>query len=170
MSVSARTPTKGRAAGSVDQPTVARQFLELYFPFHYEVGFAVEREMRDPRLTQQQNVILWILRSTGDDGRELSRKTIEARLGPWFDVTSSAMSKALRGMAEAPLALLTIEEHPRSGREKTVRLTAAGLRAVAGMVRRGEAYIARIVAELSDQEVPEGLKFLDRVSNIVRRF
>lgn len=150
--------------------SAARDFLGLYFPYHYEVGFSVERAMRDPRLTQLQNVILWTLRSSGDSQHAMPRKRIEALLGPWFEVTSSAFSKSLRGMMAEPLALLKLEEHPDSAREKLVTLSPAGLAAVEAMANRGEAFIARIVDELKEHEIEEGMRFMNRVSAITKRF
>ncbi len=150
--------------------TAARKFLDLYFPYHYEVGFAVERQMRDPRLTQLQNVVLWTLHSSGDKNHALPRKQIETILGPWFEVTSSAFSKALRGMMAPPLELLTLEEHPDSAREKLVSLSPAGLKAVNAMAKRGEKYIQRIVNELNAKEIGEGTRFMARVSQITSTF
>lgn len=146
----------------------ARKLLGLYFPYHYEVGFAVEREMRDPRLTQLQNVILWTLRSAGVERHALPRKEIEAILRPWFEVTSSAFSKALRSLMAPPLECLTLSEHPNSGREKLVTLSPAGVEAVNAMASRGEHYIQRIVNELSATEIAEGTHFMTRVSAIAK--
>jgi DNA-binding MarR family transcriptional regulator len=146
----------------------AALFLDQYYPFHYEVGFTIERHMRDPLLTQHQTVILWIIHaSVGDRGR-MPRKAIEWQLRLWFDVTSSAISKALRGMAREPLHLLLIEENPNSAREKYVSLTAAGRQMVGDMNARGRAIVQRIVDRMSQQEIEQGLHFLRQVSNIVR--
>lgn len=148
----------------------ARKFLGLYFPYHYEVGFAVERAMRDGRLSQLQNVILWTLHSTGNQQHALPRKRLEAMLGPWFEVTSSGFSKALRSMSAKPLRLVQLTEHPDSAREKLVTLSPAGLKAVQAMAQRGEDYIQRIVNELSAQEIQEGTRFMARVSEITKTF
>lgn len=152
------------------RPNAAGLFLDQYFPFHYEVGFTVERHMRDPRLTQHQGVILWIIHATGEQGVCLSRKAIEQRLQTWFEVTSSAISKAIRSLAKPPLGLITIEEHPRSGREKLIHLTPDGERAVLGMVERGQQIIQRIVDQMNDREISQGLHFLRSVSAIVNAF
>jgi len=148
----------------------ARNFLGLYFPYHYEVGFSVERAMRDARLTQLQNVILWTLHSSGNKQHAMPRKRIEALLGPWFEVTSSAFSKSLRAMMATPLELVTLVEHPESGREKLVTLSPAGLSAVQAMASRGEAFIQRIVDELNDKEIKQGMHFMSRVSEITKGF
>lgn len=150
--------------------TAARNFLGLYFPYHYEVGFAVERAMRDSRLTQLQNVILWTLRSSGDKHHAMPRKQLEALLGPWFEVTSSAFSKSLRGLMAEPLELLSLKEHPESAREKLVTLSPAGLAAVESMANRGEVFIQRIVEELNEQDIEEGMRFMSRVSEITKSF
>ncbi|MFK7916175.1 MAG: MarR family winged helix-turn-helix transcriptional regulator [Pseudomonadales bacterium] len=150
--------------------TAAHNFLGLYFPYHYEVGFAVERTMRDPRLSQLQNVILWTLHAAGDGQHSLPRKQLEATVGPWFEVTSSGFSKALRAMGTKPLALVKLREHPESAREKLVTLSPAGLKAVNAMAQRGEDYIQRIVNELSATEIEEGTRFMRRVSDITNSF
>ncbi len=166
-------------SGAPRQPPVHRDtlrahaatlFLDQYYPFHYEVGFTIERHLRDPGLTQHQTVILWILHATAGDAGRMPRKAIEWQLRLWFDVTSSAISKALRGMAREPLGLLLIEENPASAREKFVSLTAAGRQMVVEMNARGEAIVQRIVDRMSEQEIEQGLHFLRQVSTIVRNF
>lgn len=141
-------------------------FLNLYYPFHYKVGFAVEDALRGEALTQHQTVILWIIHSEGEDG-VVRRKDIERLIGHWFDVTSSAISKALRSMARPELGLVRINEDTRSGREKVVTLTPKGRTHVERMKSRASTFIAEIVAELTPEEISAGLHFLDRVSEIV---
>ena len=141
-------------------------FLNLYYPFHYKVGFAVEDALRGDTLTQHQTVILWIIYSESEGG-VVRRKDVERRIGDWFDVTNSAISKALRSMARPELALVRITEDARSGREKVVALTAKGRAHVERMRSRAERLIADIVAELTPEEISSGLHFLERVSRIV---
>jgi DNA-binding MarR family transcriptional regulator len=62
---------------------------------------------------------------------------------------------------------LRITEDPRSGREKLVTLTPEGERQLQEMIGRSEAFIAKIVAHLSDDEIASGLQFMRRVSEIV---
>jgi len=73
-------------------------------------------------------------------------------------------------MMAAPLELLKVEEHPESAREKLVTLSPAGLAAVEAMAGRGEAFIQRIVDELNEQEIEEGMRFMSRVSDITKLF
>ncbi len=167
--VKAKKPAKAPAKRQNARDKIASQFLALYYPFHYEVGFAVEREMRDSKLTQLQNVILWTLYSADADG-EMPRKQLESIIGPWFEVTSSALSKSIRGLTRSPLKLLSLKEHPDSAREKLIRLTPKGREVVAGMQMRGEDIIKTIISELSMKEIDEGLHFLARVSDIVKQF
>lgn len=141
-------------------------FLDLYYPFHYKVGFAVEDALRGETLTQHQTVILWIVHYEGSDG-VVRRKDVERRIGDWFDVTSSAISKALRSMARPEMGLVRITEDARSGREKVVALTAKGRAHVERMRSRANALIGEIVAELTPEEIRSGLHFLERVSQIV---
>ena len=166
---------QGAKRGSRDEGRQLRKhaaalFLDQYYPFHYEVGFAVERELRDARLTQHQSVMLWIIHATVGDGGRMPRKELEKRLKLWFDVTSSAISKALRGLAKPPLELLLIEESPVSAREKYVSLTNAGRELVGDMNGRGQAIVQRIVDQMSDDEIEHGLRFLRQVSAIVNDF
>ncbi len=157
-----------RRAGYRDR--AAALFLDQYYPFHYEVGFTIERHLRDPRLTQHQTVMLWIIHATAGDQGRMPRKDIERQLKLWFDVTSSAISKALRGLAGPPLGLLLIEENPESAREKYVSLTPGGRKMVHEMNARGEAIVRRIIDQMSESEIERGLHFLRQVSAIVRNF
>jgi DNA-binding MarR family transcriptional regulator len=150
-----------------DDGTEIAEYLKLFYPFHYRVGFTVENALRGRQLSQHQAVILWIVHSEGEQGLAMRRKDIEQRIGTWFDITSSAISKALRSLARAGQPLINIAEDPSSGREKRVTLTAEGQREVRRMIARAEAVIATIVAELSPGEVQSGLTFLRRVSEIV---
>lgn len=150
--------------------TAAALFLDQYYPFHYEVGFTIERQMRDPRLTQHQTVMLWIIHAEAGEAGQMARKDIEWQLRLWFDVTSSAISKALRGLAKPPLEFVLIEENPASAREKYISLTPAGRQMVADMNARGEAIVRRIVDSMSELEIEHGLHFLRQVSSIVRNF
>lgn len=142
------------------------QFLELFYPFHYRVGFATEAALSGGAISRQQTVILWLIRAKGLDGRAMRRKDIEASIITWFDVTSSAISKAIRQMAQPELGLVRIEEDPASGREKIVTLTEKGQRFLTAMIGNGVAHITKLIAPLSDAEIAEGLNFLARVSDI----
>ena len=164
----AKTGSRGTAKQM--RKHAAALFLDQYYPFHYEVGFTIERALRDPRLTQHQTVMLWIIHATvGDEGR-MPRKAIDKQLKLWFDVTSSAVSKALRGLAKPPLSLLVIEENPESARAKYVSLTSEGRQMVAGMNERGVEIVRRIVDQMPEQDIERGLHFLRQVSAIVKSF
>ncbi len=143
------------------------RFLELFYPFHYRVGFAVEAALSGGNISRQQTVILWLIHSEGRDGRSMRRKDIECSITSWFEVTSSAISKAIRQMAQPEFGLVTIVEDPASGREKLVILTAKGERYIAAMIKNGVDHIAKIVSELSDDEIRSGLKFMSRVAEIM---
>ncbi len=162
--------TGSRGTGEQLRRHAAALFLDQYYPFHYEVGFAVERELRDSRLTQHQTVMLWIIHATVGDAGRMPRKELEKRLRLWFDVTSSAISKALRGLAKPPMELLLIEENPASAREKYISLTDAGRQLVGDMNGRGQAIVQRIVDQMTDEDIEHGLRFLRQVSSIVKEF
>ena len=93
------------------------ELLELFYPVHYKGGMALEDAMRDGQLTRRQVAILWLIRSEGERGRRMARKEIERLLTTWFEISSSAITKALRSMARPPLSLLQVREDPQSGRE-----------------------------------------------------
>ena len=120
----------------------AAELLELFYPIHYRGNMAVEDAMRG-ELTRKQAAIMWLIRSAGDRRRELRRKEIVRRLQDWFDVSSPAVTKALRHMARAPLGLVRLVEDSDSAREKRVVLTPKGERFLLSMVKRGREFLQR---------------------------
>jgi DNA-binding MarR family transcriptional regulator len=156
-----------RRSGLILRKQSPALFLDLYYPFHYKVGFAIERALRGSRLTQHQAIILWIIHSEGEKGRSMRRKDVEQRITSWFDVTSSAISKALRGMARSEMPFLNIMEDPQSGREKRLYLTDAGQNHIRDMIKRTQSLITAIVDQLTDQEIEAGLLFMRRVSEVM---
>lgn len=145
----------------------AKEFLDLFYPVHYKVGIGIEDALRGGRLTRHQVAILWLIRSEGEDGRSISRKEIERSITRWFELRNSAISKSLRAMARPPLGLLDILEHPTSGRERQVVLTAEGLREIERMVDQGRRFIQTMVDRLAAEEASQGVHFLGRVSAII---
>jgi DNA-binding MarR family transcriptional regulator len=137
----------------------AAELLELFYPIHYRGNMAVEDAMRG-KLTRKEAAIIWLIRSAGEDGSEMRRKEIVARLQDWFDVSSPAVTKALRHMARPPLSLVRLVEDAASGREKRVRLTSQGQRFVLGMITRGQDFLQKVVEQLPDQQVRDGIEFL----------
>jgi len=99
---------------------------------------ALEDAMRDGQLTRKQVAILWLIRSEGERGCRMARKEIARLLTTWFEISSSAITKALRSMARPPLSLLQVREDPQSGREKQVLLTAKGERFLLTMIAQGQ--------------------------------
>ena len=159
--MSTRTPKRGRVSPS------ARSFLELFYPVHYKVGIEIEDALRDEDLSRHQAAILWLIRSEGDAGVRLTRKRIEYSLTRFFELQSSALSKALRSLARPPLGLIELVEHSTSGREKEVVLTRRGEQRIERMVERGRAFIQTMVDRLSASEAASGVRFLSRVSEII---
>ncbi len=145
----------------------ARSFLELFYPVHYKIGIEIEDALREDELSRHQVAILWLIRSEAEDGRRLPRKEIERSLRRFFELQSPAVSKALRSLASGPGALIRIAEHPDSGREKQVELTARGRDRIERMVERGAAFIQTMVDRLSEREASSGVHFLARVSRII---
>lgn len=169
MPKSVKRPARAaRSARHTAPSDAARQFLELYYPIHYQAGIRVEDAMRGGELSRHQVAILWLVRAEGEGGRRMNRKAIEHSLGSWFEISGAAISKALRAMSQPPRRLLDLEEDPRSGREKVVVLTRAGEDCLRAMVERGERYIQRIVDRMDDAEVVNGIHFFERIRAIVR--
>jgi DNA-binding MarR family transcriptional regulator len=137
----------------------AAELLELFYPIHYRGNMAVEDAMRG-KLTRKEAAIIWLIRSAGEDGSEMRRKEIVSRLQDWFDVSSPAVTKALRHMARPPLSLVRLVEDAASGREKRVLLTPQGQRFVLGMITRGQDFLQKVVEQLPDQQVRDGIEFL----------
>lgn len=140
----------------------AAVFLEFFYPIHYKGGMALEDALRCGQLSRKQVAILWLIRSEGEQGKRMRRKEIERSIQTWFEVSSSAITKALRGMARPPLGLVQIVEDPQSAREKLVRLTPKGERFLATMVAAGERFEQQIVDQLTPEEVRYGIHFLER--------
>src|SRR6266849_3690701 len=137
----------------------AAALLELFYSIHYRGNMAVEDAMRGP-LTRKEAAIIWLIRSAGEGGSEMRRKQIVARLQDWFEVSSPAITKALRHMTRPPLSLVRLVEDADSAREKRVRLTPQGQRFVLGMVTRGRDFLRKVVEQLPDQQVREGIDYL----------
>lgn len=106
-----------------------RLFLDCFYPIHFSIGMRIEKSLMScGRLDRHQTVIMWILRSESQR-RELdtiSRKDVVKLMTNWYDITSSMVSKALRGLAKEPLNYITLTEDPNSGREKVISLTPEG--------------------------------------------
>jgi len=138
----------------------AADLLELFYPIHYRGNMAVEDAMRG-ELTRKQAAILWLIRSAGsENGRCLRRKEIVARLQDWFDVSSPAVTQALRTMARPPLGLVRLVEDVDSGREKRVFLTPKGERFLQTMIERGREFLQKLVEQLPADQVSGGIEFL----------
>ncbi len=156
-----------RQARTEEDP--ATELLELFYPIHYKGGLALEDVLRRGQLTRKQVAILWLIRSEGEDGRRMRRKDIEQVIQGWFEVSSSAITKALRSMARPPLGLVQVLEDPHSGREKQILLTLKGERFLSAMVAEGREFLQRIVEQLSEAEVRSGIQFLRRSTTAFER-
>ena len=144
----------------------AKEFLELFFPIHYTVGMTVEETLCNNVLTRQQAIILWIIRSKGGPSKSMNRKVIEQDMADWYDITSSAISKAIRSLSKAPLKLVNIEEDPESGREKIVVLTPKGEKFVEQMYENGCNLIKLATDQMTPEEVDMGIYMFQRISEI----
>ena len=160
-------PPKMEFHDIAESPTEKRvtELLELFYPVHYKTGIAFEDAMRNGKLTRKQTAIMWLIHSEGIGGRQMRRKAIERSLQTWFEVSSSAITKALRGMSRPPLSLLKIVEDPDSAREKQVLLTAKGEKFVEMMVADGRRLLRRMVDRLTEAEVDGGIVYLRKATD-----
>lgn len=143
-----------------------KEFLELFFPIHYTIGMTVEDTLRSNVLTRQQTIILWLIHSKGESSKIMSRKDIVKSMSYWFDLTSSAISKALRSLAKPPLGFVNITEDPQSGREKIVTLTPKGQKFLLQMMDNGQQLVKRLTDVMTEEEIDQGIHFFKRVSAI----
>jgi len=144
------------------QEDLAAKLLEFFYPIHYQGEMALEDALRGGILTRKQTAILWLIRSEGEQGRYMRRKDVERLMQNWFEVSSSAITKAVRGMARPPLSLVQVVEDPHSGREKQVFLTAKGERFLLNMVARGQQFLQQIVEQMPEDLVKTGIEFLSQ--------
>jgi len=149
--------------------TVSAELQEFFYPIHYQIGMALEDALRGGLLTRKQSAILWMIRSAGEDGRRMRRKDIVRSMQSWFEVTNSGLSKAIRGMARPPLALVEITEDPRSAREKLITLTPEGVQFVAAMASRGEKFLHDIVQHLPPEVTRGGIEYLQQLTEAFNR-
>ena len=146
--------------------TAPAEFLQLFFPIHYTVGMTVEDTLRNDQLTRQQTIIMWLIHSKGEDGTMMRRKDIAVSMSYWFELTNSAISKALRSLARPPHNLIQIKEDPRSGREKIVIVTAKGEQFMQDMIANAERLIKLLTDQMTDEEIKQGIHFFQRISDI----
>jgi DNA-binding MarR family transcriptional regulator len=137
-----------------------RHLLDFYYPMHYRIGMDLETLMCQGRISRMQAAILWLIHSRAEADGWMRRKEIERRLSAWFEISNSNISKLLRELAKPPLSLVTQEESPASGREKVIRLTAAGRKFVDGMIEAAIAFLAEQLARnVNEEELRWGVDF-----------
>jgi len=160
---------KALARSGQPEETTAAALQEFFYPIHYQIGMALEDALRGGVLTRKQSAILWMIRSAGEGGRGMRRKDIVRSMQSWFEVTNSAISKAIRGMARPPLALVQITEDPRSAREKLISLTPKGERFVGAMAERGEVFLEDIVKHLPAEVIHGGIEYFRQLIDAFNR-
>lgn len=153
------TTTTALARTRQPKATIAAELQEFFYPIHYQIGMALEDALRGGMLTRKQSAILWMIHSAGEEGRSMRRKDIVRLMQSWFEVTNSAISKSLRGMARPPLTLVHISEDPRSAREKLISLTPKGEQFLAAMAERGEVFLQDIVKHLPAEVAQGGIEY-----------
>lgn len=157
-------------AKALDAPaTPGAELLEFFYPIHYKLGMTLEDALRRGQLTRKQVAILWLIRSEGGPDHRMPRKEIERLLTTWYEISGSAITKALRAMARPPLNLVKLVEDPRSGREKLVLLTAKGEQFLLAMIEEGQQYIQEIANHLSEADLRAGIHFLSQVTDALEQ-
>jgi DNA-binding MarR family transcriptional regulator len=151
------------------EETTAAELQEFFYPIHYQIGMALEDALRGGVLTRKQSAILWMIRSAGEGSRSMRRKDIVRLMQSWFEVTNSGISKAIRGMARPPLALVEMSEDPHSAREKLISLTPKGEQFLAAMATRGETFLQDIVKHLPAEVIRGGIEYLRQLTEAFNR-
>ncbi len=150
--VAGLTRGAGIAAAAVGA-VAAAEWMESFYPAHYEMGTALEDVLRSRVLSRQQAATLWLIRSQGGNGMRMRRKEIEANIRRWFEVTNAALSRSLRAMMRLPRKLIEITEDPDSGRQKIVSLTPKGKAFLDSAAARATHGFAGLIEELPPQVV-----------------
>src|SRR5262245_7606320 len=157
------------AQKSHTEEDLAANLLEFAYPIHYQGEMALEDALRGGIPTRKQAAILWLIRSEGEQGRRMGRKDVQRLMQNWFEVSSSAITKAIRGMARPPLSLVQVVEDPHSGREKQVFVTPKGERFLLNMVTRGQQFLQQIVEQIPEELVKTGIEFLGQATAAFER-
>ena len=153
----------------VERSIASHRLFELLYRVHYVVGMKVQDTLRtDDTLDRHQIAVMWIIRSEGVDGRSIPRKYVEKQLTSWYEISSSAISKAIRSLASPKISLLTITEHPSSGREKLIELTPEGIQFMQQMTRNGSAMCEWFLENMSlwEREVDVCLYIYTKITTI----
>lgn len=149
--------------------TEAAEILKFFYPAHYEIGTALEDVLRSDVLSRQQAASMWLIRSQGVAGCQMRRKDIEANVRRWFEVSSAAVSMALREMMRPPLEFIEITEDPNSGREKLVRLTAKGKAYLDSVADRATKLLADLIENVPPQLVASAITYLGQLTSAFQR-
>jgi DNA-binding MarR family transcriptional regulator len=142
----------------------AAALMEFFYPVHYEIGTALEDVVRANVLSRQQAASLWLIRSQGENGYRMRRKDIEANIRRWFEVTSAAVSRALRAMMRPPLELIEIIEDPRSGREKLVTLTPKGMAFLDSVAAQATTVLAELIEDVSPELADSAIDYFGHLT------
>jgi DNA-binding MarR family transcriptional regulator len=169
MLMQEKSANRRKAAAPRTNRSAAGELMEFFYPVHYEIGIALEDVVRADQLLRPQAASLWLLRSQGEDGRRMRRKEIEANLRRWFEITSAAVSRALRAMMRPPLELIEMSEDPRSGREKLVALTPKGKAFVDSVAARATQVLADLIEDAPPEVVDSAILYFRHLTGSFQR-
>jgi DNA-binding MarR family transcriptional regulator len=151
----------GKRARRTGPDAFAERVLGYFYPVHYRFGMEMEQAMGQGRLGRKQAALLWLIHSEAGDDGWMPRKDIEATLGTWFEMSPPNVTKIIRDTAAAPHEMIEIIESPGSGREKLLRLTAAGQEFVSTMIDSATKFLTGRVGHMEQAKLAAGLAFLE---------
>jgi len=153
-------PTPTDPSTAAPSRATLKDMLGFFYPIHYRVGMELEKRMCQGRVTRQQAAIIWLIESEAGGEGWIARKVVELALRDWFETSKSHVSQLLRDLSSPPLSLVAQVDNPASGREKLLALTDEGRVFFETMVTAGVDYFTQYFAELSEQEMRWGIRFL----------
>ena len=139
-----------------------RELLGFFYPIHYQVGLELEQRICRDHLSRQQAAIIWMIASEAGPHGLIRRRQVDMTINNWFSIRKSRVTQLIAELEKPPLSLVQQVANPDSGREKLVGLTDAGREYHQMMVEAGLDYFAEILSHISEEELVNGMTFLDR--------
>ncbi len=122
----------------------------------------LESRTLQAKISRKQAAILWFIQNETKGQGHVRRKAIEQVMDDWFETRNSHVSHLLKELSEHPLELIEQISNPESKREKLVGLTDSGRKFFEEMLSEGLSFFTERLSHLSDDELKDGIKFLDK--------